>query len=341
MPAMPRQSRIDAPGAVHHIICRGLERNTIFHDDTDRDNFVLRLATILKKTSTTCFAWALIPNHFHLLLRTGTVPVSTVMRRLLTGYAVVFNRRHNRHGHLFQNRYKSILCQEEPYLLELVRYIHLNPLRAGIVNTMKELKEYRYSGHNRLLGKDLEPWQATDEVLQRFDNSVVRAQEKYSAFVSEGVAVGKRPELVGGGLLRSAGGWSNIEAARRTGVYLISDERILGDSSFAEQVLNEAEERMDMRDVYRSQGVDLERIAQLAASLVGVDAEEVWKTGKKPLRSQARSLLCYWATRELGLTATSVGRKLCITQSAVSRAAERGEELATKRGWQFRELTNV
>jgi len=164
MPAMPRHSRIDAPGAVHHIGCRGLERNTIFHDDTDRDNFVLRLATILKKTSTTCFAWALIPNHFHLLLRTGTVPVSTVMRRLLTGYAVVFNRRHNRHGHLFQNRYKSILCQEELYLLELVCYIHLNPLCAGIVYTMKELKEYRYSGHNRLLGKDLEPWQATDEV---------------------------------------------------------------------------------------------------------------------------------------------------------------------------------
>ena len=86
------------------------------------------------------FCWALIPNHFHLLLQTGKSPIANVMRRLLTGYSVKFNRRHKRHGHLFQNRYKSILVQEEPYLLELVRYLHLNPLRAGIVSTLEELQ---------------------------------------------------------------------------------------------------------------------------------------------------------------------------------------------------------
>ena len=122
---MPRQARIDAPGALHHIICRGIERRNIFRDDTDRDNFVLRLRKLLLCTSTRCFAWALIPNHFHLLLETGAVPIATVMRRLLTGYTVTFNLRHHRCGHLFQNRYKSILCQKESYLLELVRYIHL------------------------------------------------------------------------------------------------------------------------------------------------------------------------------------------------------------------------
>ena len=126
---MPRKSRIDAAGALHHIICRGIEQTDIFVDDFDRDNFVERLGKILSETNTPCFAWALLPNHFHLLLRTGEVPLSTIMRRLLTGYAVSFNRRHRRHGHLFQNRYKSILCQDDPYLLELVRYIHLNPLR--------------------------------------------------------------------------------------------------------------------------------------------------------------------------------------------------------------------
>jgi REP-associated tyrosine transposase len=102
---MPRQSRIDAPGALHHIIARGIERKTIFKDDVDRDNFLDRLETILTQTQTACFAWALIPNHFHLLLRTGTTTISNVMRRLLTGYAVSFNFRHRRHGHLFQNRY--------------------------------------------------------------------------------------------------------------------------------------------------------------------------------------------------------------------------------------------
>ena len=136
---MPRKARIDAPGALHHIIVRGINRRKIFFDDADRDAFLDRLGDILSDSETPCFAWALMTNHLHLLLRTGTAPIATTMRRLLTGYAVSFNRRHRRHGHLFQNRYKSILCQEDPYLLELVRYIHLNPLRAGIVKELKEL----------------------------------------------------------------------------------------------------------------------------------------------------------------------------------------------------------
>jgi putative transposase len=124
---MPNRYRIDAPGALHHIIGRGINRQRIFKDDADRDNFLDRLGNILSETQTACFAWALIPNHFHLLLRTGTTAISTVMRRLLTGYAVSYNFRHRRHGHLFQNRYKSILCQQDPYMMELVGYIHLNP----------------------------------------------------------------------------------------------------------------------------------------------------------------------------------------------------------------------
>ena len=140
---MPRQSRIDAPVALHHIICRGIERRPIFKDDRDRADFVGRLSLLLPETATRCYAWALIPNHFHLLLKTGQVPIATVMRRLLTGYAISYNHRHRRHGHLFQNRYKSILCQEETYLLELTRYIHLNPIRARQVSTLDQLASYR------------------------------------------------------------------------------------------------------------------------------------------------------------------------------------------------------
>ncbi len=102
---MPRKSRIDAAGALHHIIARGIDRGKIFQDPTDKRNFLKRLAEILKGTETHCYAWALIPNHFHLLLRTGNAPVATVMRRLLTGHAMGYNRRHRRYGHLFQNRY--------------------------------------------------------------------------------------------------------------------------------------------------------------------------------------------------------------------------------------------
>lgn len=233
---MPRQARIDAPGALHHIICRGLERKRIFRDDTDRDALLIRIATIFRKTSTRCFAWTFIPNHFHLLLQTGTSPIATVMERVLTGYAGDFNRRHNRHGHLFQNRYKSILCQDDPYFLELVRYIHLNPIRASIVKSLEELKRYPYCGHAQILGCGIAPWQETDEVLLRFDEEQRSAQEKYEVFVKEGITQGKRSDLTGGGLVRSAGGWQKLASNRRFGDYRKGDERILGDSDFVEEV---------------------------------------------------------------------------------------------------------
>ena len=130
------------------------------------------------------------------------------MRRLLTGYAVQFNRRHRRHGHLFQNRYKSILCQQDPYLLELVRYIHLNPLRAGLVADYKSLKGFVYGGYCALVGKCRNDWQNTKYVLSLFGPSVSKARRLYSEFVEQGVNDGKRLELVGGGLIRSLGGWT-------------------------------------------------------------------------------------------------------------------------------------
>jgi REP element-mobilizing transposase RayT len=106
---MPRQARLDAPGALHHIIIRGIEKRKIVDDQVDRKEIVLRLGNLAKETKTALYAWALMTNHAHLLIRTGPEPVSNLMRRLLTGYAVYYNRRHRRHGHLFQNRYKSIL----------------------------------------------------------------------------------------------------------------------------------------------------------------------------------------------------------------------------------------
>jgi len=106
---MPRKARIDAPGALHHVIAWGIDRKRIFEDGNDKENFLKRFGTVLEETQPPCFAWAIIPNHFHLLLRSGVAPVSRVMQHLLAGYAVYFNRRHHRVGHLFQNRYKSIL----------------------------------------------------------------------------------------------------------------------------------------------------------------------------------------------------------------------------------------
>jgi REP element-mobilizing transposase RayT len=155
---------------------RGIERREIFRDSKDKDGFVERLGDIIKATGTSCYAWALLSNHVHLLLRTGRRPIATVMRRLLTGHAVTFNRRHNRHGQLFQNRYKSVLCQEDPYLLELVRYIHLNPLRAKLVKNYASLRKYEYCGHGFILGKKGNDWQEVDYVLGFFNDRKAKAQ---------------------------------------------------------------------------------------------------------------------------------------------------------------------
>ncbi len=325
---MPRKSRIDAPGALHHIFVRGIKRQRIFSDDQDRDNFVKRLGDIVTETQTACFAWALIPNHAHILLRTGQAPLATVMRRLLTGYAVSFNRRHRRHGHLFQNRYKSILCQEDTYLLELVRYIHLNPLRAKSVESLTESDKYPYSGHSVLMGKVKRDFQDTAYVLRLFGRKVAAARKAYRAYVDKGIARGRRPELVGGGLVRSAGGWSAVKAMRRAQDHMKSDERILGDGEFAQAVLDQAQERLEERYRLKAQGYDLEKVTMRVSSELGIDPEQVWRAGKYPLTVKARSLLCYWAVRKLGFSATELSKKLGISQPSVSISVKRGDMIA-------------
>jgi putative transposase len=325
---MPRQSRIDAPGALHHIICRGIERRRIFQDDQDRDNFIQRLDGILSETKTPCYAWSLIPNHFHVLARTGNLPLSTVMRRLLTGYAISFNRRHRRSGHLFQNRYKSILCQEDTYLLELVRYIHLNPLRAGLVSDLKQLARFVYSGHSRIMGRVQNDFMDVDKVLGLFADHKQRARRQYAEFVGKGVSDGRKPELVGGGLIRSVGGWHELRGLRRMGVHFKSDERVLGDSDFVETVLNSASEAMERRYRLKAEGYTLKGIAERVGGIFDMPIRDVMAPGKHPHRVKARSVLAYWAVHELGMSVTEVGLELGISQSAASRSVQRGRGIA-------------
>ena len=183
---MPRIARLDTPGLLHHVMIRGIERRKIFNDDKDRENFIERLSILLPETKTQCYAWSFLSNHAHFLLRSGPPGIAALMRRLLTGYAVSYNRRHKRHGQLFQNRYKSIICQEDAYLQELVRYIHLNPLRAKIVFDMKELDRYSYCGHSALMGRRKRPWQDVDYVLHSFGKRVRRARKEYFLYVEGG-----------------------------------------------------------------------------------------------------------------------------------------------------------
>ena len=283
---MPRQARIDAPCALHHIIARGIERSKIFREEADYADFLRRLGSLLSQTETKCFAWALIPNHFHLLLKSGNVPIATFMRRLLTGYAIGFNRRHQRSGHLFQNRYKSILCQEDTYLKELVRYIHLNPLRARLVSDMTALDDYPYSGHGAIMGKVETQWQATDSVLELFGSKLLQARHNYHEYVSAGVKLGKQPGLTGGGLIRSAGGWAGVQHLCKAGRFQKSDERILGDGDFVESVLAEADEKLTRPFAYKSKGISLDHLQQAVAILIGIEPEDL--VGASKVRKVAK-----------------------------------------------------
>ncbi len=241
---MPRRARLDAPGTLHHVIVRGIERRRIVNDVADRKNFVKRLGELSAGTQTSIYAWALLANHAHILLRSAEIGLAGFMRRLLTGYAVSYNRGHRRWGHLFQNRYKSIICDEDAYFTELVRYIHLNPLRAKLIKSLAQLDRYRWSGHGVLMGKVKNDWQNRDYVLKWFGKKQGEAKRAYRNYVKKGIDQGRRPELVGGGLIRSLGGWSAVKAMRRSGERELSDDRILGNGEFVEQIIKEAQAKI-------------------------------------------------------------------------------------------------
>ena len=338
---MPRQARIDAPGAVHHIIARGIERGRIFRDDQDREDFVRRLGQLVIETQTQCYAWAIIPNHFHLLLKTGGMPISSVMRQLLTGYAISHNRRHGRSGHLFQNRYKSILCQQDVYFKELVRYIHLNPLRAGLVKDMAALDRYPYAGHGYIMGKRENAWQSVKEVLAYFGDKKETARRRYREYVVEGIDMGRQPALIGGGLLRSAGGWEGVRALRRIGAFQKSDERILGDGDFVKTVLSDAQEELSRRYRLTVSGLRMDDIVSAVSGMLSIPERSLVGPSKERAVGRGRALVCYWTVRELGMSMTEVAARLNIAVPTVSVAVKKGAKIVSDEGLVLSEIVNI
>ncbi len=308
-----------------------MEGQRIFRNDEDRDDLLSRLKAIIPDTSTRCYAWALIPNHVHLLLRTGTTPMGTVIQRILTGFVLSFNNRHERQGKLFQNRYKSILCQEEVYFLELVRYIHLNPLRAGVVSDLATLGEYRYGGHSAMMGKRFCEWLDSDTVLGHFSETQNTARLEYARFAKEGLDQGERSDLEGGSVVRSVAGWKGTEDLDGE-TRFHSDERILGDSDFVAKVLKQSQEQMERRSRLKAEGYDLDRLCARVGPVFGIAPEDILKPGKYRQRAKARSVVCYFAVRELGITATDLAKKMGLSQQAISLAVQRGEKAIIEQG---------
>lgn len=320
---MPRQARLDAPGTLHHVILRGIEKRQIVDDKKDQLNFVTRMGSIASETGTQIYAWALMTNHAHILLQSSEFGLSGYMRRLLTGYAISYNRRHHRHGHLFQNRYKSIVCEEETYFLELIRYIHLNPLRAGLVKRLSGLDCYHWSGHGVLMGRYVNDWQNRDYVLQQFGENEKDAMCAYRQYISEGVEQGKRPELVGGGLIRSNGGWSEVKAMRLAGIQELADERILGTGDFVEQIIKESEGNIRLQFAGADKKEQIDKVIQKYCNKAGIHIKELQSGGRRRQISLVRKKLIQILVKEIGVTLAETARHLGVSTSAVSKSLMR------------------
>lgn len=311
---MPRQARIDIPGLLQHVIVRGVEKRPIFLDDQDRDDFLSRLRLLLPETETDCHAWALLDNHFHLLLRPNRRRLSDFMRRLLTGYAIVFNLRHRRVGHLFQNRYRSIVCDQDPYLLALVRYIHLNPLRAGVVADLEALATFPWCGHGELLGLASRPIIQVEEVLSHFGSGRRAARQSYAAFMAEGVQGRPLRNLSSGGKRTST--IFDPSLTEDAGF----DERVLGGGRFVEQVLGTPGSDS-------TPALSLADLMQRMATRFQVPLAALGQPSKERNLVRAKAVICHLATRMLGMKGVEVAAELGYTSAAVSQAAKRGEAL--------------
>lgn len=293
---------------------RGIDQTSIFRDDNDRDDFLSRLAILAGREQVTVYAFALMPNHFHLLMRPLLMPLPRFMSRLLTGYSMRFNRRHGRRGHLFQNRYKSIVVEEERYLLQLIRYIHLNPLRAGIVNSLAELAPYPYTGHSALLGLYPCPWLQSDETLSNFAPTAKPARRILLKFMNDGLASGARPDpsendkkfLDGNGDDRS-----------------VQDNRVLGSREFAIGLLGHHRRMPGACPSPEARENHLERLLERVARQYDLSLPELCSGSKRAVVIKARHAAIWLGLKSLGLPATDLAHALRIKPTAVYRAITR------------------
>jgi hypothetical protein len=232
----------------------------------------------------------------------------------MIGYAVGFNIRHRRVGHLFQNRYKAILCDEDAYFQELVAYIHLNPIRAGLVKDLSGLEEYPWCGHGALMGKTKQDFLGRDYVLSHFGGNPA----SYEAFVKERRDKYKRGEYSGGGLLKSMGGLINVLGlGKNREAY---DDRVLGSGDFIEEILRKAGEEPCERKTS-------EEVLKEAAELAGISREELLRPGHGHKASQGRAIYCYMAKEKAGVDGSALCGQLGLTRSGISRLVEKGRRL--------------
>ena len=293
---MPRKPRLEVEGGLYHVFTRGNNRRLIFNDDNDYG----RMVKLIEKTKTKLpfylYTYCLMPNHLHLLMERRIAPISRIMHMLLTAYSKYYNRRNRRVGHLFQGRYRSILCQSDHYLAELVRYIHLNPVRANIA---RDPAAFRYSSHRAYLGEEETRFVDVDTVLRHFGATKKLARKRYNAFMKAGMKISSREDLYGG-----------------------ADKRVIGDEEFVGRIEDRVRE-IHKNKVGKIEPADLERLLEAAANTMSLTAREICSGSKKQKIVLAKESLII-VGREIGASNAELARLLGIDSSSVNKRFEAG-----------------
>lgn len=293
---MPRKPRLEVEGGLYHVYTRGNNRRLIFSDDDDYEKMIKLIAKTKTKLPFFLYTYCLMPNHLHLLIERRLDPISRIMHMLLTGYSRYYNRRNRRVGHLFQGRYKSILCQSDHYLAELVRYIHLNPVRANIV---RDPSAFRYSGHRAYLGEEESGFVDVDPVLRHFGATKKLARKIYNAFVKAGMKIASREDLYGG-----------------------ADKRVIGDEEFVGRIEDRVRKIQEDK-IKKIEAPDLERLRDAAVSATSLTACEICSRSRKRRVVLAKELLII-VGRELGASNAELARLLGVDSSSVNKRFEAG-----------------
>lgn len=297
---MARRLRIHYPAALYHVILRGNAGDPIFFDDRDRYRLYLILQYVVEKFRCRIHAFCLMSNHIHLVVQVDDVPLSRIMQNLSLRFTKWINYSRSRTGHLFQGRYKALLVDADAYLLELVRYVHLNPVRAGIVATAED---HPWSGHHGYLGKQLLPWLTTDLVLSMLAAEMAPARKAYASFVLDGMGDGRRGEFHSG----------------------TCEGRILGDDAFSDGILVRVQQKSE-----REFSLD-EVIRAICAHFQITDAQ-LYASGKVRPMTEARAVAAAIVQGISHLRMTDLAKRLGRDVSALCKAAQRvaGDETSSR-----------
>lgn len=316
---MPRMIRLESPGSLVHIMAHSVEEKPLFVDDQDKLEFISRFEKGLTKSGFLCYTWALMGNHYHLFLRTSEKPMSKLMRGLNGGYASYYNKRHGKHGPLFRGRFKATLCQDQHYAAELVRYINLNPLRAGMVNSLEQLKNYTWCGHGFLMGNSNalgKTFQKRAECLRRFGENEEEALKSYIDFLIQ--SCGGKPEI--------AGQLSKVEATEISGSCK-GWPTVIGDPEFVTNIMNEYK-----NVIHRNhRKVDYPHVLETAAQKVcleyNITLKELKKRGRNNTRAFARAAFCHQLHIQEFIPLSVIANFLGTTISPIAILVQKGADI--------------